>query len=310
MQILVLGSAAGGGFPQWNCNCPNCHGVRSGQLQATSRTQSSIAISSDGERWLLCNASPDIRAQLAANPELHPKRRPRDTGIAGVLLVDGQIDHVTGLLSLREGCPLDVWCTPNVHEDLSSGFPLFPMLTHWQGGLRWQPIEIDEGHLTTRFSIPSCPGLAFTAVALHSNAPPYSPRRGAPTPGDNIGLYIEEDSAGGRSLFYAPGLGRLDEELRGWLARADCVLVDGTLWDDDELQRAGVGQATGMEMGHLALAGEEGLIRELEALPETTRRILIHINNTNPILDETSSQRAELYARGIDVAYDGMRFEP
>ncbi|SHF35369.1 pyrroloquinoline quinone biosynthesis protein B [Modicisalibacter ilicicola DSM 19980] len=309
MQVLVLGSAAGGGFPQWNCNCRNCQGVRDGSLTAQARTQSSIAISSDGERWLVCNASPDIRTQIGANRELHPRRQPRDTGIAGVLLMDGQIDHTSGLLSLREGCPLDVWCTPNVHQDLSTGFPLFPMLNHWRGGLRWQPIQVDAAHATASFTVPACPGLSFTAVALHSNAPPYSSRRGSPTPGDNIGLYVE-DTRNGRSLFYAPGLGKLDVDLRGWLERADCVLVDGTLWHDDELCRAGVGQATGQEMGHLALAGEGGLLNELDTLPRSTRRILIHINNTNPILDETSRERAELDARGIEVAFDGLRFEP
>ncbi|WP_227367473.1 pyrroloquinoline quinone biosynthesis protein PqqB [Halomonas sp. M20] len=309
MQVLVLGSAAGGGFPQWNCNCRNCLGLRDGSLNAQARTQSSIAISSDGERWLLCNASPDIRAQIGANRELHPKRQPRDTGIAGVLLMDGQIDHTSGLLSLREGCPLDVWCTPNVHQDLSTGFPLFPMLEHWQGGLRWQPVEVANDQNVARFSVPFCPDLAFTAIALHSNAPPYSPRRGAPTPGDNIGLYIE-DTRTGRSLFYAPGLGKPDDDLRDWLKRADCVLVDGTVWQDDELQQAGVGKATGQDMGHLALSGEGGLLSELEQLPERTRRILIHINNTNPILDENSSERAELDARNIEVAFDGLRFEP
>ena len=196
-----------------------------------------------------------------------------------------------------------------MHQDLSEGFPLFPILEHWQGGLRWQPIDIDADHLTASFSMSICPGLAFTAVALHSNAPPYSPRRGSPTPGDNIGLYVE-DTRNGRSLFYAPGLGRLDDALRGWLRRADCVLVDGTLWHDDELRRAGVGQATGRDMGHLALAGANGLLSELAALPAATRRILIHINNTNPILDEASKERAELDARGIEVSFDGLRFEP
>lgn len=309
MQVLILGSAAGGGFPQWNCHCPNCRRVRQGDPGLTPRTQSSIAISSDGERWLLCNASPDIRAQIAANPELHPKRGLRDTGIAEVLLVDAQIDHATGLLSLREGCPLDVWCTPNVHQDLSGGFPLFPMLEHWQGGLNWRPIAIDDTHRQASFEVPSCPGLRFTAVALDSNAPPYSPRRGAPTPGDNIGLFIE-DTDQGRSLFYAPGLGRPDGALRDWLARADCVMIDGTLWHDDEMGRLGIGEKTGSEMGHLALAGERGLIHELDALPASTRRILIHINNTNPILDEGSPERAELAAHDIEVAFDGMRLEP
>ncbi|GAB2790404.1 pyrroloquinoline quinone biosynthesis protein PqqB [Halomonas shantousis] len=305
MHVLVLGSAAGGGFPQWNCNCANCRGARNGSI-TPSRTQSSIAISSDGERWLLCNASPDIRAQMAHNPEFHPRHQLRGTGLAGVLLVDAQIDHVTGLLSLREGCPLDVWCTPNVHQDLSTGFPLFPMLEHWQGGLRWRSIDINASRHEVRFEIDCCPGLNFTAIALDSNAPPYSPRRGAPTAGDNLGLFIE-DSSSGAGLFYAPGLGRLNEGVRAWLQRADCVLVDGTLWHDDEMQRLGVGRATGVDMGHLALAGEQGLISELDRLPAATRRILIHINNTNPILDDTSAERAVLEAHGIEVAHDGMR---
>lgn len=307
MHVLVLGAAAGGGFPQWNCNCSLCRGLREGSIEATPRTQSSIAISSDGERWLLCNASPDIRSQLAANRELHPRRIPRDSGIGGVLLMDAQIDHTTGLLSLREGCPFDVWCTPNVHQDLSSGFPLFTMLEHW-GGLNWRPIGIDETHLEAAFEVPACPGLAFTAVALTSNAPPYSPRRGAPTPGDNIGLLIE-DRERNTQLFYAPGLGRLDARVRSFLRRADCVLVDGTLWRDDELIRAGVGQATGADMGHLALAGADGLLEELADLPAATRRVLIHINNTNPILDECSPERGTLDEAGIEVAFDGMRLE-
>ncbi len=306
MHVLVLGAAAGGGFPQWNCNCRLCLGVRRGGLETRPRTQSSIAISGDGERWLLCNASPDIRSQLAANPELHPRRIPRDSGIAGVLLVDAQIDHTTGLLSLREGCPFEVWCTPNVHQDLSSGFPLFAMLEHWQGGLTWRPIGIDDDHREASFEVSACPDLTFTAVALSSNAPPYSPRRGAPTPGDNIGLLVEDRRRGTR-LFYAPGLGELDDRVRGFLARADCVLVDGTLWRDDELIRAGVGRATGRDMGHLALSGEHGLLRALATLPATTRRVLIHINNTNPILDERSEERATLTAAGIEVAFDGMR---
>ena len=135
MYIQVLGSAAGGGFPQWNCNCHNCHGLRKGTLNAVPRTQSSIAISDDGVNWILCNASPDIRSQLEAFPALQPARQARDTAIAGIILLDSQIDHVTGLLTLREGCPHDVWCTDMVHQDLTSGFPIFNMLAHWNGGL-------------------------------------------------------------------------------------------------------------------------------------------------------------------------------
>ena len=171
MFVQILGSAAGGGFPQWNCNCVNCAGFRDGSLRAQARTQSSIAISDDGVNWVLCNASPDIRAQLQGFAPMQPGRALRDTGISAIILMDSQIDHTTGLLSLREGCPHQVWCTDMVHEDLSTGFPLFTMLTHWNGGLAWNRIELDQS-----FSIPACPNLRFTPLPLRSAAPPYCMR--------------------------------------------------------------------------------------------------------------------------------------
>ena len=143
MFVQILGSAAGGGFPQWNCNCVNCAGFRDGSLRAQARTQSSIALSDDGVNWVLCNASPDIRAQLQGFAPMQPGRALRDTGISAIILMDSQIDHTTGLLSLREGCPHQVWCTDMVHEDLSTGFPLFTLLPHWNGGLDWQRIELE-----------------------------------------------------------------------------------------------------------------------------------------------------------------------
>lgn len=304
MQIHVLGSAAGGGFPQWNCNCRNCDGVRKGTLNATPRTQSSIAISEDGERWILCNASPDIRTQLADFAPLQPARNVRDTGIEAVLLMDSQIDHTTGLLTLREGCPLDVWCTPQVHEDLSTGFPLFPMLEHWNGGLKWKEIPAADNE---SFWIPAAPSLKLTAIPLHSNAPPYSPRRGKTIPGDNVGLFIEDTRTGTRVL-YAPGLGQPDDRLKAWMRNADVLLVDGTVWDDDEMQRQEVGIKTGQDMGHLAQYGPGGMIELLDTLP-ASRKILIHINNTNPILDEDSMERAVLKIHNIEVAYDGMHLD-
>lgn len=300
MHIQILGSAAGGGFPQWNCNCRNCAGLRAGTLNAEARTQSSIALSDDGVNWVLCNASPDIRAQIEAFPALQPARRLRDTAIAAVLLMDSQIDHVTGLLTLREGCPHPAWCTEMVHQDLTSGFPLFTMLQHWNGGLAWNPIALDG----EPFTIPACPGLRFTAIALRSSAPPYSPHRGNPHPGDNIGLFVEDLRTGG-SLFYAPGLGQVDEALLGWMRRADCLLVDGTLWRDDEMRVCEVGDKLGSEMGHLPQSGPGGMLEVLNGLQDK-RRVLIHINNTNPILDADSAERAELDARGIEVARDGM----
>lgn len=304
MQIHVLGSAAGGGFPQWNCNCRNCDGVRKGTLNATPRTQSSIAISEDGERWIICNASPDIRTQLADFAPLQPARHVRDTGIEAVLLMDSQIDHTTGLLTLREGCPLDVWCTAQVHEDLSTGFPLFPMLKHWNGGLNWKEIPAADSE---SFWIPAAPSLKLTAIPLHSNAPPYSPRRGKTIPGDNVGLFIEDTRTGTRVL-YAPGLGQPDDRLKAWMRNADILLVDGTVWDDDEMQRQEVGTKTGQEMGHLAQYGPGGMIELLDTMP-ASRKILIHINNTNPILDEDSMERAVLKIHDIEVAYDGMHLD-
>ncbi|GLZ89582.1 coenzyme PQQ synthesis protein B [Metapseudomonas resinovorans] len=300
MHIQILGSAAGGGFPQWNCNCRNCAGVRSGKVRAQPRSQSSIALSANGVDWVLCNASPDIRAQLDAFPPLQPARRLRDSGIAAIILMDSQIDHVTGLLSLREGCPHPVWCTEMVHQDLSSGFPLFSMLQHWNGGLTWNPIDLAR----PAFTIPACSGLKFTAIPLRSSAPPYSPHRGNPHPGDNIGLFIEDLESGG-SLFYAPGLGQVDDALLGWMRRADCLLVDGTLWRDDEMRHCEVGDKLGSEMGHLPQSGPGGMIEVLDGL-DGPRKVLIHINNTNPILDIDSAERAELERHGIEVAWDGM----
>ncbi|AZZ45498.1 pyrroloquinoline quinone biosynthesis protein PqqB [Pseudomonadaceae bacterium SI-3] len=302
MFIQILGSAAGGGFPQWNCNCVNCAGLRNGSLRAKARTQSSIAISDDGENWILCNASPDIRAQLESFPKLQPARGPRDTAIGAIILLDSQIDHTTGLLTLREGCPHEVWCTEMVHQDLSTGFPLFKMLEHWNGGLRWNPIALEGS-----FTIATCPNLNITPIPLRSSAPPYSPHRNDPHPGDNIGLLIEDRKTGG-TLFYAPGLGQVSPELLKLMRSADCLLVDGTLWRDDEMRVREVGTKLGSEMGHLHQSGPGGMIEVLDGMP-AARKILIHINNTNPILDEDSAERAVLDEHGIEVSFDGMSIE-
>ncbi len=302
MFIQILGSAAGGGFPQWNCNCSNCAGLRAGTLRGLARTQSSIAISDNGVDWILCNASPDIRAQLEAFPVLQPARKPRDTAISAIILLDSQIDHTTGLLTLREGCPHEVWCSEMVHQDLTTGFPLFNMLEHWNGGLKWNPIALEGS-----FVIPTCPNLSITPIPLRSSAPPYSPHRNDPHPGDNIGLFIEDRRTGG-TLFYAPGLGKVSETLLSTMRTADCLLVDGTLWRDDEIRVCEVGSKLGSEMGHLPQSGPGGMIEVLDGLPDP-RKILIHINNTNPILDEDSPERAILIEHGIEVAFDGMSIE-
>ncbi len=303
MKIRVLGAAAGGGFPQWNCNCHNCKGFRDGTVNAKPRTQSSICISSDEGNWLLLNASPDIRAQLASFSPLQPARQLRDTGIAAILLMDGQIDHCSGLLMLREGCPLDVYCTDPVFEDLSRGFPIFPMLNFdtWNGGFRRQPLSLET---EPGFLIPAIQNLRIHAMPLTSKAPPYSPHRDHPVSGDNIGLFIEDLSSGG-TLFYAPGLGAIEPHLLPWMQRADCLMVDGTLWRDDEMIRQEVGVQLGTQMGHLPQSGPGGMLEVLDRLP-ADRKVLIHINNTNPILNEDSSEHAALKQHGVEVAWDGM----
>ena len=303
MRIHILGSGAGGGFPQWNCNCPNCQGVRAGTIKAVPRTQSSITISANGDDWVLFNASPDIRQQLASFPAMQPGRSIRDTAIRAILLVDAQIDHTTGLLLLREHtAPWDVYCTRAVHDDLTSGYPIFNILGHFRG-VNWHEITTDEAS----FTIPGIEGLRFTAVPLKSEAPPFSPHRHNTVPGDNIGVRVENLSSG-KNLFYAPGLGMLEPHIIPYMESADCLLVDGTLWKDNEMISAGISDKHGSEMGHLDQSGKGGIIEILSGLSRP-RKILIHINNTNPILVEDSRERLALNAAGIEVSHDGMEIE-
>jgi pyrroloquinoline quinone biosynthesis protein B len=300
MHVRVLGASAGGGFPQWNCNCRNCDGVRKGTVRASRRTQSSICVSDDGVEWVLFNTSPDLLQQIQSFPPLQPGRALRDTGIAAIVLIDGQIDHTTGLFMLRErGVPLDLWCTAPVHSDLTSGNPIFRILGHF-AGVNWHEIAF-----AGTFKVPALPHLEFTALPLKSKAAPYSPHRDDPHPGDNIGVSIR-DTRSGRTLFYAPGLGEIEPTVWAAMSAADCVLVDGTFWTDDEMIKLGIAPKTSREIGHLPQSGAGGMIEVLDRLPAATRRVLIHINNTNPILDEDSPERATLGAHHIEVAFDGL----
>ena len=302
MKIRVLGSGAGGGFPQWNCNCHNCHRIRRNTMQGKARTQSSIAVSSDNENWLLFNASPDIRAQLEAFPAIQPKNGIRDTGIKAILLIDAQIDHTTGLLMLREGKPLDIYCSEMVKQDLSTGFPLFTMLKDYCT-VNHHPIPIDG----SSFTIPQIADLRFYTQSLKSKAPPYSPHRYDPHDGDNVGVIIEQISTG-KKVFYAPGLGEIEPHVMKAMLDVDCLLVDGTFWTDDEMCQQNISQKKAREIGHLPQSGEGGMIEVLNGVPNA-RKILIHINNTNPILDEASEQHAILKSAGIEVAYDGLEID-
>ena len=279
--------------------------MRSGTLRALARTQSSIAVSGAAPAaWALVNASPDILAQLKANPDLQPARAARDSAIVGIVLVDAQIDHSTGLFMLRESVrPLPIWCTEDAHADLTRGNPIFAVLSHYCG-VEWHTM-IPDGR---EFSVAGVAGVAWRALAVASKPAPYSPHREAPVPGDNVALMIS-DRGSGRTALYAPGLGAMEEALWPAMQRADCVLVDGTFWSDEEMIGLGLSRKRARDIGHLPQSGPGGMLEWLGRLPEGTRRILIHVNNTNPILDEDSPERAELMRRGIEVAWDGMEIE-
>jgi pyrroloquinoline quinone biosynthesis protein B len=305
MKIRVLGAAAGGGFPQWNCNCRNCAGVRAGTVRARARTQSSIAVrGSDPAGWALVNVSPDITAQLQANPAFQPGRSLRDCAITGIVLVDGQVDHTTGLYMLRESTrPWPIWCTDSTFADLTRGNPILNVLGHFCGVDR-RRIDL-EGNT---FEIDGVSGVQWRALPVPGKPAPYSPNRESPVPGDNLALVIT-DKQTGRSAVYAPGLGAMDDRVWRQMQAAACVMVDGTFWTDDEMIRLGASKKHARDIGHLPQSGPGGMLEWLDRLPAGTRKVLIHVNNTNPILDETSEQAAEVARRGVEVAWDGMEIE-
>ena len=300
MKIRVLGSAAGGGFPQWNCNCPNCRGYRAGASDLRARSQSSIAVTG-GSSWALVNASPDILAQLQSNPDLQPGRAIRDSAIVAIVLVDGQVDHTTGLYMLRESVrPWPIWCTDSTFADLTRGNPVLSVLGHFCGVER-RRIDLDDAG----FMVDGVHGVRWRALPVASKPAPYSPNRNSPVAGDNLALVIE-DLNSGQTVVYAPGLSAIDERVWGAMQSAACVLVDGTFWTDDEMIRLGISSKRARDIGHLPQDGPGGMLEWLDRLPSATRKILIHINNTNPILNEASAESAELSRRGVEVAWDGM----
>jgi pyrroloquinoline quinone biosynthesis protein B len=305
MKIRVLGAAAGGGFPQWNCNCPNCAGVRNGTVRARPRTQSSIAVcGADCAGWALVNVSPDITAQLQANPAFQPGRALRDCAITGIVLVDGQVDHTTGLYMLRESTrPWPIWCTDSTYADLTRGNPILNVLGYFCGVDR-RAIDLAG----SAFGIDGVTGVTWRALAVPGKPAPYSPNREKPVLGDNLALVIT-DEVSGRTAVYAPGLGAMDDRVWHAMQSAACVMVDGTFWTDDEMIRLGASKKRARDIGHLPQSGPGGMLEWFAKLPPSTRKVLIHINNTNPILDENSVQAAELARRGVEVAWDGMEIE-
>lgn len=311
MRLRIIGSAAGGGFPQWNCNYRLSRAARTGVAGVHSRSQSSVAASADGLGWVLFNASPDIRQQIAATPELQPAHDAplRSTPIRAVVLTNADVDHVAGLLSLRERQPFAIYATTQVLATLEAN-SIFNVL---------DPALVPRRILPPAQELSICDADGHdTGVAVESFPVPgkialYLEERGQPDAnfssdaGDTIGVRIA--AAGSRgSGFYIPGCARIDATLRTRLADAACLLFDGTVFTDDEMIAAGVGQKTGARMGHLAMSGDAGSIAGLADV-RIGRRVFVHINNTNPVLDENSAEHAAVEAAGWEVACDGMEME-
>jgi pyrroloquinoline quinone biosynthesis protein B len=289
---VVLGSAAGGGFPQWNCCCPVCRLAWAGDPRVKPRTQASIAVSADGERWLLINASPDLRAQISATPVLHPKADRRDSPIAAVILTGAEIDQTTGLLTLRERQPFRLLATAATHGFVA-GNPMFSAL---------QPDLVPRLTIVPGECFAPLPGIEAELFSVPGKVPLYLEGDRSKNEADvNVGVELR---AGTARLVYVPGAAAVPAPIQDRLARADIVLFDGTLYRDDEMILTGTGEKTGRRMGHMPIDGPDGTLVALAGL--SGRRLFIHINNTNPILIEGSPERAHVTAAGWEVAEDGM----
>jgi pyrroloquinoline quinone biosynthesis protein B len=304
LRIVVLGAAAGGGFPQWNSNQPGCRRVRAGDPAAKFRNQASIAVSADGERWLIVNASPDMRAQIEYNSILHPKHGLRSSPISAVMLTGADIDTITGLLTLREREPYVIYATENIHGVLDAN-PIFEVLARdvvqRKRLTRDEPVALKDaaGHAL---------GLTVELFGVPGKIPLYLEQGAADPAAQLIGdgtVGVEISDGAGDSFFFIPGCARMTPELATRLTGAKLVFFDGTLYRDDEMVQAGVGQKTGQRMGHMSLSGPGGTIESFASLG-VKRKILIHINNTNPVLLDDSPEHAAVSAAGWEVSYDGM----
>jgi pyrroloquinoline quinone biosynthesis protein B len=303
MQVKILGSAAGGGFPQWNCACTNCAAVRSGQFKGKARSQTQVAVSGDGRSWFLLGASPDLRYQIESSPELHPTSGIRHSPICGVVLASADLDHVLGLLLLRELQPFQVYAAEPVIDILRSQNSMFGMLNRVADQVRWNTIHARE-HFPLKFLTGDRCGIDCQPVALSSRFPAYA--AGLP-PSDEATLGLVLATPSGATLGFFPQLPKLTPELKSLFATLDCLLLDGTFWSDDELIRLqGSGQHA-HQMGHIPVGGEDGTLRQLAGLTKP-RKMYIHINNTNPMLNEAGAEYRAVRDSGWELAEDGCHF--
>lgn len=306
MFVHVLGSSAGGGLPQWNCGCANCRAVRAGSADIEARTQSSVAVSADGQAWFLLNTSPDVRQQILGFPQLGPPEdAARGTGIAGCILTDPEIDHTAGLLLLREGCSMSILCTPIVRRWLSRYLGVEDVLASF-ADRTWGELSLVEA-MSLRLPCGSESGLRVRAFEVDRHVPKFVKEDRDEAEGSVVGLEIEDTQTGGR-LVYAPCVASIDEPLKQAVEQADCLLIDGTFWDDVEPQRCGITDRTARQMGHIPVSGTEGSLQWLAKLP-IKNRVYIHINNTNPMLRRGSPEHLAVQEQGVRIAADGDVFE-
>lgn len=297
MKILVLGSAAGGGFPQWNSNAPGCRRARLGDPAALPRTQAGLAISADDKRWFLVNAAPDLREQLNRTPPLHPREGMRSSPISGVILTGADVDVIAGLLTLRERQAFTLFATRSVHDILNAN-PIFEVLGR----------DIVTREVLALDTPETAHGCTFELFAVPGKVPLYLERSDAApsvqVDGTTVGLLVSD---GQRRIFYIPGCAAMTDELASRLDGADMVFFDGTLWRDDEMVAANLGNKTGKRMGHMSFSGPDGTLAAFRSIA-VNRKIIIHMNNSNPVLLADSVERAEAEAAGWIVGEDGMEF--
>lgn len=306
MQVRALGTAAGGGFPQWNCACENCSAVRAGTFHGKARTQAQLAVSSDGDRWFLLGASPDLRSQIEATPELHPKNGLRQSPIAGVVLASADLDHVLGVLLLRELQPLRAYTTPAVRTILLRDNSMFRMLNRVPNQVAWSELPL-HAPIHLRDAAGNESGLRCEAIALGSKFPAYvADQRIAELSQREalIGLILSTDS--GKKLGYFPSVPHVNVELLARMDDLDLLFFDGTFWSDDELIRVQGSGQTARQMGHLPVASSEGSLQLLAGLRHP-RKIFVHINNTNPMLDEAGPEYTKVREAGWELAEDGWQ---
>src|SRR5580698_5557837 len=308
MRVKILGSAAGGGFPQWNCGCPNCRAVRAGSFRGKARSQAQVAISNDGKTWFLLGASPDLRAQIEATPELHPRDGVRQSPIAGAVLANADIDHVLGLLLLRELQALRVYATDSIRRILTEDNSMFAMLQRVPRQVTWStfapgtvfPLENPAGEDS---------GLRCRALSLGTHYPAYvAPRRQNELTFGEASLGLVVESPGGKRLAYMPAVPEINDSLLKEFDSADVLLFDGTFWTDDELIRMQGSGQTSHQMGHIPVSSAEGSLSKLAGL-RRPRKIFIHINNTNPMLNEAGPEYRQVRENGWEIAEDGWQFD-